>query len=138
MAETVGKKAYELLSKPPERINVIDMQREMQKSFMDNMQEIVRSHRDFSNRYYILIILRRERLIPNAIRQQFVVRKTRPEPTYDSSLYAYDNRNSDLSYCWTIPDQDTCEYLLRSDTHLSKEYDQLKTFVKRFADGTLV
>lgn len=136
--ETVGKKAYELLSKSPERINVIDMQREMQKSFFDNMQDIVRKHKTYADRYYILVILRRERLIPNAIRQQFVVRKSRPEPFYDSTLYSYSNKTGDLTYCWSIPDQDTCEYLLRPDTNLSKEYDQLKNFVKKFADGTLV
>lgn len=135
---TVGKAAYELLRKAPEKINVIDMQREMQKSTAKELDDIISRHRHYEKRYYIYLMYQRDRIIPNLIRQKFIVRRTRPEPIYDTSLFSYDNESSELKYHWTIPDEETCQYLLANESSLSSEERELCVFVKQFADGTLV
>lgn len=137
-SKSAGQAAYDLLQKPPERINVIDMQREMQKSVLQQLQEIISSHKSYADNYFILYILRKERLIPNAIRQQFVVRRSRPKPDYDTSLFEYSNLSGNLVFHWSIPDEETCTYLLLNKDHLSEDEKDLYSFVKKFSDGTLV
>jgi hypothetical protein len=136
--KTVGQASYDLQQKTPERINAIDMQREMQKSVLKELEDIIAKHRHYAPSYYIVYLLRKERLIPNAIRQQFVVRQTRPKPDYDSSLFSYDNDSSTLKYHWTVPDEQTCQYLLLNKDHLRDDEKELFSYVKRFAENTLV
>lgn len=133
----VGKAAYSLLQKKPEKIGVVDMQREMQKSTLKEINEIIDTHKDYAPEYFIHVMYQKDRVIPNLIRQKFIVRRTRPSPYYDTSLFSFDNRTNDLKYHWTIPDQDTCEYMLINESSLSSDEKQLLSFVKQFCDGKL-
>src|SRR5271157_2358740 len=135
--KTVGQASYELLQKPPEKINVIDMQREMQKSVASELQDIIEKHKNYSKQYYILLQYLRIRPMPNVIRQQFIVRKTRPSPNYDCSLFSYNNETGEFLFHWTVPDEDTCTYLLHNESNLKEDEKQLYGFVKDFADGKL-
>src|SRR3990167_4118450 len=108
---TVGKAAYDLLCKPPERILAVDMQREMQKSTLKNIEEIVENRKDYADEYFIVLMLQKDRVIPNLIRQKFIVRKTRPAPDYDTTLYRIDNRTSNGSLGWAFPKNSRCEKL---------------------------
>ena len=135
--KTVGQASYELSSKPPEKILAIDLQREMQKTFEENMNEIIKKHKDWAKKYYIVYLLRRERLMPNVIRQQFVTRKTRPKPNYDMSLFSYDNTSGTLLFHWSIPDEETCIYLVANKEYLPEDQKPLIDFIMKFADGKL-
>lgn len=134
--KTVGQASYELLQKPPEKINVIDLQREMQKSIAKEFQDIILKHKNYAKKYYILLQYLKVRPMPNVIRQQFIVRKTRPSPNYDCSLFSYNNDTGELDFHWTVPDEDTCTYLLHNK-NLRDEEKQLYGFVKDFVDGKL-
>lgn len=139
VAQTVGSASYELLQKPAEKINVIDMQREMDKTFWPEIKETIKKNSSIVGPYYIVIINRRERNMPNVIRRQFVSPLfERPFPRYDWSLFSYDNSTCDLNYYWTIPDEDTCSYLLLNESSVREEEKQLLTFVKKFSEGSLV
>ncbi len=134
----VGQAAYELQKKSAEIINVIDMQREMQKKVAEQIEEIIKNHRDYAPEYYIVYMLQKNRVIPNCLKQFFITRKTRPVPNYDCSLFSYNNKKEELKFHWAIPDQDTCEYLLHNQDKLSTEEQELLQFVEKFASGTLV
>lgn len=138
MSKSVGKAAYELLNKPAEKINVIDMQREMQKTVLHEIDDIIQKHGDYAPKYYILYMLQRDRMMPNVIRQRFIVRKTRPSPDYDCSLFSYDNKTSELAFHWSIPDEQTCEYFLHNKEELSKDQRPLLSYVEKFAANTLI
>ena len=138
MSQTVGQASYALLQKRPEKINVIDMQKEMQKSFSREMAECIHKNKEIKGLYYILVIFRRERTMPNVIRQQFVApRFTKPKPNYDTSLYSYNNKTQEFKYYWTIPDEDSCIYLMTHQNDLPKEEKRLLEFVKSFVECTL-
>lgn len=136
--KSAGQAAYDLLRKPPERINVVDMQREMQKHVLKEISDIIDRHKHYADTYYILYILRKERLIPNAIRNMFVVRKTRPKPDYDTSLFEYNNKSGNLKFLWSIPDEETCQYLLLNKEYLRDDERELYSYVKAFSEGTLI
>lgn len=137
MEQTVGQASYDLLKKSDEKINVIDMQREMQKSVLQEIDEIIKNHTRYSEKYYILYLLQRDRIMPNVIRQKFIVRKTRPKPDYDSSLFSYNNKTSQLAFHWSIPDEDTCMYLLANKNALSSDEQALLSYVEKFSSGVL-
>lgn len=136
--KTVGQASYDLLQKPPEKINVIDMQREMQKSALREIEEIINTHRDYADKYYIVYMLIKDRVIPNLIKQKFIARKSRPFPDYDCSLFSYDNRKSEFLFHWAIPDEKSCEYILHPSNDLNQEEKELFKYVSKFADGKLI
>ena len=138
MSQSVGQCAYDLLQKPPEAINVMDMQREMQKHVLKNLEEIIESHGDYASKYYIVYIIQRERTMSTVIKQKFVSRQSRPLPDYDTSLFSYDNNKGELLFHWTIPDEETCEYFLHNKSSLREEEKPLLGFIEKFADNTLV
>ena len=116
--ETVGKKAFELLSKPLEAISPIDIQKEAEKKLLKELEDIIAKHKNYADKYYIQMIFRKHRTIPNAMHVQTFVRKSEPVPYYDMSLWSYDNKKEELLYHWTIPDEETCQYLLVNEHEL--------------------
>ena len=137
MSKSVGQASYELLQKPPERINVIDMQREMQKTVQRMLDDIISKHKDYAKKYYIVYMLQRDRMMENTIRQRFIVRRSRPLPDYDCTLFSYDNGSSELRWHWTIPDEATCEYFIHNKGEIPAEQKELLFFIESFADEKL-
>ncbi|KKN67878.1 hypothetical protein LCGC14_0456650 [marine sediment metagenome] len=134
---TVGAKAYELLSQPAEAINIIDIQREADKEFVKEMEEIIRTHKEFATKYYIQIILKKEPLMENVIRRYFIKRHSPPDADYDTTLYSYDNEKEQLYFHWTVPDPTSCHYLLTHESSLPAEEKPLLEMVKKFSVGML-
>lgn len=136
--ESIGEASYRLLQKPPEKINVVDMQREMQKNLAISLEETIARHKDIQGKYYIKVMYRKERVVPNAIRLNVIAPYfAKPAPEYDVSLYSFDNSTNELKYYWTIPDEETCQYLLVNASSLPKEEKELLAFVQQFVDGKL-
>jgi hypothetical protein len=135
---TVGQKAYDLLSQPAEPVEIGDIQREADKEFVKEMEEIIRTHKKFATKYFIQIILKKEPLMQNAIRRYFVKRHTQPDADYDTTLYSYDNDKEQLYFHWTVPDPTTCHYLLTHESTLPAEERPLCEMVKKFSVGSLV
>ncbi len=138
MSKSVGEASFDLLQKAPEKINVIDMQREMQKNVLGEIEDIISRHKDYAKKYYIVYMLQRERTMQNVLRQRFIVRRSRPRPDYDCSLFSYDNGSNELAFHWTIPDEDACHYILHNKYTLSNEQKTLLPYVEKFANSTLV
>lgn len=135
----VGKAAYSIATQSPDPINVWDLQKEMGKRLAKDLEETVERHKDVVSPYFIKLILRKQRTLPtNHIHYQVVAPYfAKPFPEYDTTLFKMDNKNGELQYLWTIPDQETCEYMLANQKDLSAEEQQLLSFVQRFSDGTL-
>lgn len=137
--QTVGEASYILQQKSPEKINAIDMEREMNKTFWPNILETIEKNKHLTCLYYIIVELQRDRMMPNVIRRKFEAPLfAKPFPKYDCSLFSFDNNSGDLTYYWTIPDEDACTYLLLNESSLKEDQMQLLSFVKKFSAGTLI
>ncbi len=134
---TVGQKAYELLSQPAEPINIVDIQREADKEFVKEIEEIIRTHKKFAPKYYIQVVLKKERLMENVIRRYFFKRKSEPIADFDTTLFSYDNEKEQLYFHWTVPDPTTCHYLLTHESSLPADERPLLEMVKKFSAGSL-
>ena len=132
---TVGEEAYKRLCQNPEPINIVDIQREADKEFVKELEDLIAKNKNFAKKYYIQIILKKERLLENVIRRYFIPRHTDPIPDFDTTLFSYDNEKCQLYFHWTIPDPTTCHYLLTNETSLPEEEKPLLEMVKKFSAG---
>lgn len=138
---TLGEKAIELLGKN-DSYNAVDIQQATDKDYRKTLEDIISKHKSYADKYYIQVLTLQENLhkkwLPNIYKFKFVVRKTRPKPQHDCTLFSYDNKEDKLVFHWTVPDAYTCDYLIEHANELPSSEKQLLRFSKAFCEGTLV
>lgn len=135
--ETVGKVSLDLSQKDPYSRDPIELQREMHKDYVSNVIECInRSKKDFPNDFFVVVITKKERLMPNVLRNYFTARLTCPTPEYDQTVYKYLSKREDLEYLWTIPSKDTVSLLINNALEVSPEERELLMHALSFTDGT--
>lgn len=136
--KTVGHISSELAQKAPESGSVVEKAKEMSQDYMKNLLEAVdRGYKDYPNDFYVVVVTKNEKLMPNVFRNYFFNALACPTPTYDQTLFRYNRQAGRIEYIWTIPSKDACIYLLKNAHLVVKEEKQLLEFVQMFADGTL-
>lgn len=136
---TVGEQYLQVAHKDPESSDPIELQREMQKEYVDNLIQCVESYRkDNHHDFFVVSITKREPLMPNMLRNYFLARNTCPTPDYDQSAFFYSYHEEKIAYLWTVPDRGTCFHLQDYALQVADEEKQLLEFVLQFFDGTLL
>lgn len=136
--ETVGKISSDLLQKAPESRDPIEIQREMQEDYLDNLIQCVNAHKkELQSDFYVVVLTKKERLMPNVYRNYFFARLSCPTPDYDQAVYRYDYKKEELEYLWCIPSRDTSILLRDNALQVAPEEQGLLKHVLDFADGTL-
>ena len=116
----------------------IELEREMQKEYMKNVLECIDAHKKmFDSDFYVVVITKREPLMPNVLRNYFMARLSCPTPDYDQSVYKYNRSSQSIDYIWTIPSRETSHHLKENAMYVAHEESDLLNFVLEFADGTL-
>lgn len=138
--EKVGKIATDLLAKDFKPMNSYELTNEiMRKDFIPGIGECIERHITLFKGipFYIVAGFRGIKHIPNAQRFQFWARETCPLPTNDQAVYYYDPRSDYIEEMWSIPDRNTCKYLMDNALMLSPEEWPLLQYVLDYKDGTL-
>jgi hypothetical protein len=136
--ETVGKISQELLQKDPETNSPVELEREMHEDYDKNIFECISEHKKmFPDDFFIVVITKNERLMPNVFRNFFTARLSCPTPDYDQTVYRYAKKENRIEFLWVIPSRDACFYLKENALSVSQKEKVLLNFVLDFADGTL-
>lgn len=136
--DTVGKVALDLLTKDPVEKSPIELEREMHTDYDKNIYECVdRGKKMFDGDFFVVIETKKERLLPNVLRNYFFPRHTCPTPNYDQTVYHYHHADQLVEFLWVIPSRDTCVLLKENALTIANEERQLLKFVLDFSDGTL-
>lgn len=136
--KTVGAISAELSQKEPETNSPIELEREMQQEYMNNLVQAVKDHKSkWICDFYIVVITKNEKLMPNVFRNYFTARLSCPTPDYDQSVFKYNHKDEELEYIWTIPSRDACHHLKENALKVAPEERELLRNVIDFADGTL-
>lgn len=136
--EKLGKIALDLMQKAPETRDPIELERAMQSEYMKNLFECIDDGvRRHEGPFFVVVITKNERLMPNVFRNYFFSRTTCPTPDYDQTVFRYNTSEGSIEYIWTIPTRDACIHLLENAVHVIKEEQQLLKYVLDFTDGTL-
>lgn len=136
--ETVGKIARDLMEKKPESRDPIEIQKAMQEEYLKELINCVEAHKNvFPSDFFIVVITKNEKLMPNVFRNYFYARQSCPTPDYDQSVFVYKRADDAIEYIWTIPSKDACHHLKDNALLVVPEERPLLKFVLEFADGTL-
>ncbi len=144
--KTVGEYSYELQQKEDEKINPIDLQREIHRgnSDEDSFENQVRlavergeNDEKINGDFFIVVLFKKERLLQNVVRQLFFYRQSCPTPEFDQVVYHYYRHARKLEYLWVVPDKDTCRDLPLLKNQLPLEQRELLNYIDDFKTGKL-
>lgn len=135
---TVGAQALSLMEKEPEVTTVIDQQRAMQEDYLHELVTCVQEFRkQHEGSFFVCVLTKNEKLMPNVFRNYFIPRMTCPTPNYDQAVYRFNKEKEDIEFIWSLPCKEACEYLRENSLAVPQEEHDLLYFVLAFADGTL-
>jgi len=108
-------------------------------SFENQVRECVeRGCRAFDGDFYVVVILKKERLMQNVMRQYFLPRQSCPTPEWDQVVYFFSKESCSLKFLWTVPDRGICQYLSSPGFIPDVHEMELYRCVCEFNDGTLL
>jgi hypothetical protein len=136
--KTVGEQYLDISCKLPESRDPIELQREMQKGYIDELSKcVVEFRKKCSADFWVVVLTKRERLMENILRFYYFGRHSCPTPDFDQSLYFYDSKAEEIRFVWSIPDKDTCHHLRNNALYVHDSERNLLQFILEFFDGTL-
>jgi hypothetical protein len=137
--DTVGKVSSELLQGDTQSDHSAGEQMAEQLSaYESNIFDCVeRGKTCFSGDFFVVVNTKRERLMPNVLRNYFFPRLSCPTPTYDQTVYHYARVDDRVEFLWVIPCQQTCVELYANRMSVDPSVSELLQFVLNFMDGTL-
>lgn len=136
--ETIGKLSSDLIIKSPDTRSPIEQMRENLSEYESNIWQCVeRYKKQFPGNFYVVVITKNERLMPNVFRNYFTARLSCPTPDYDQTVYIYRRSDESLEFLWVIPSRDASIYLKNNALYVEESERNLLKFVLEFADGTL-
>ncbi len=135
---TVGSVALDLMQKTPESRDPIEIQKAMQEEYLKELIQCLNIHKPLLiGNFFLVVITKNEKLMPNVFRNYFSARQSCPTPDYDQSVFMYNRADDAIEYVWTVPSKDACHHLKDNALLVHPEERQLLKFVLEFADGTL-
>lgn len=145
-SESVGKKSLELQNAVPDSTDAIELEREIHKgsnsdkSYEEEIYETLdRGLKDpkIEGDFYIISVLKKERLLENVLRNYFFYRQSCPTPEYDQTVYKVHRDGIKIEYLWTVPDNATCQWLPIRKNEIPDDQLLLVSMIEAFNRGDL-
>ena len=137
--DTVGKLSSELLQQDVYGdITAGDQMQEQLRDYERFLFECLASGKNqYAADFYVVVVTKRERLMPNVFRNYFISRQSCPTPNYDQTVYKYHRKDDHLEFLWTLPSVVGIKNMLEHRHHLDPSLYTLLRFVLEFSDGSL-
>lgn len=153
--KTIGAIASELMSSPDTKnLNPQDIQRAQEQEYVNNLIWCVKHAKKeiqcndkcaescskrsaMEGDFFITTALKKEDLLQNVLRHYHIPTKVCPTPTYDQTLYRYNDAKGELEFIWVIPDRETCLTFKENVNNIVPEERALLQYILDFYDGTL-
>jgi hypothetical protein len=136
---TVGKMATDLAAQDTVAQSPIELEREVHKEYEQNFHDCLeRGKKQYTGDFFIVVLTKKERLLPNVLRHYFLHRTTCPTPDYDQAVYHYHRQHDGYEFLWVIPDKNSCKLMIQEALHLPESQHDLLRFVLDYADGELM
>ncbi len=135
--QKVGKISYDLWNKKPEAADPYEQMREQLSDYDKELFSCLeQAKKTYPGDFYVVVITKKERLMPNVMRNYFFARSTCPTPDYDQTVYLYTKVDDSVEFLWVIPSKQACLYMLNNVLEIQEK--ELLQFVLDFSDGTLM
>lgn len=117
---------------------VVDIRNEVLKDYLKKVELCIQEGTDkFDNDFCVVVEAKKERLMPNVIRNFIFSRNSVPTPHYDQTVYRYNKQKAKIEFLWCIPDKHTCEWMKTCPLEVDESHRDLRQTVFDFYDGTL-
>ena len=137
--KTVGSISNDLIVKAPDTRSPIEQMRESLTDYDKNIRECVdRGKKDIPGDFYIVVITKKEPLMPNVVRNYFGFRVSCPTPDYDQAVYHYTRQDDNIEFLWIVPTRTVCFDLIANKLLVPPEEWGLLDFVLKFESGELM
>lgn len=137
--DTVGKLSSELLQQDVHGdITAGDQMQEQLRDYERSVLECLNTGKtQYPDDFYVVVVTKRERLMPNVFRNYFISRQSCPTPNYDQTVYKYNRTDDNLEFLWVLPSIVGIKNILEHRHHLDPSMYTLLRFVLEFLDGSL-
>lgn len=137
--DTVGKISRDLIIKSgDETHSVTEQMQENLSEYDKNIYECIEiGKKEYMFDFYIIVITKKEKLMPNVLRHYFLSRHSCPTPQYDEAVYKYHRTEDRIEFLWVVPSKETCEYFVVNSLSIIEEERELLNFVLQFTNGDL-
>lgn len=153
--QTVGSIASDLLTKHDRSLSPQEVQRAQEHEYLQNLEwcvkhakkEIdcssIKGHDACKDRlplegsFFIAVLLKKEKLLENVLRNYFVPTKACPTPCYDQTVYRYDDNKGTIEFIWVVPDRETALTFKYNVSKIVPDEQGLLRHILDFYDGNL-
>ena len=87
--------------------------------------------------FYIVGLIKKEKLLDNVLRNYFIPTKSCPTPAYDQTVYQFISSGDEIRLLWVVPDEETSLTLQENRNIVVPEERGLLQYVLDYYDGTL-
>jgi len=139
----IGQQYIDAHKKNHGSIELRQLSEQFTKDYMANIEKAAMSgkkrysNQDYHLPFYVVVLLRKEKLMRKVVRSGFLYRKTCPTPNYDQTVYIFDPKTDQLSFLWVIPSPEICSSLYKNKYMLETQQNKLLPYVKDFIEGRL-
>lgn len=140
MRKTTGAVSQELLKKEHTNTHTAADQGASHLAEYDkNVHEaIMAGCKQFKGDFYVVVLVKRERLMRNVLRLYYFPRESCPTPQHEQMVYRYHRKTGHVEELWVIPSLEACVILYNEASYAHPEEKQLLQYVLDFEDGTLL
>lgn len=145
MVLTVGEAALKAQTNDVST-DFVEMQREIHKgsnsnkSYEEEVHDCIQralNDSSISGDFFVVVLVKKERLLKNVVRQYFFYRQSCPTPEFDQTVYKYHREPKRIEYLWTVPDNSTCQWLPLRVNDLPDDQKLLVSMIQSFKNGDL-
>jgi hypothetical protein len=138
--ETVGKASQRLIIKAYEADHTPhDQANEQLKDYEANVQLAAKEgKKKYTSDFYIVVLIKKERLMNNVIRLYYFSRQSCPTPQHEQVVYRYHRDSGEIEFLWVVPSLEACVTMVNEALHIHPDEKQLLQCVLDFRDGTLL
>lgn len=137
--KTVGEASLDLRKKDVGSTPTpTEQMRENLTEYEQNVFECAeRNKSTFNDDFYVVVLTKKEKLMPNVLRHYYLGRRSCPKPNYDQIVYKYTFKDDKLELLWVIPDRLTCIEFKKYSASIDPSQWELLSNILKFSDGSL-
>jgi hypothetical protein len=87
--------------------------------------------------FYVVVLTKKEPALANLFRNYFITATCAPTPTYDQTVWKFNQKTQNIELLWTVPNKEDCIMYKQNAAIVDPEEHQLLKYVLDFYDGTL-
>jgi len=137
--KTAGQASIDLLQEDPKEQDIYEIREVALADYTKKVENCINEGTTkYIDDFYVVVEAKRERLMPNVLRNFIFSRASCPTPHYGQTVYHFNKKTSEIAFLWIVPDKDICKHIYENMLLIPEYERDLLKCVMDFYDGTLL